>query len=479
MKIFAAFTPCLLAAALLVATAAIAGTVGEAKMQPDGAHVVIESAVVTATGDGFAYASDLDHSCGMRLAGAGMPGRGVVIECEGDISTTAGGERVLEVTSLTAGGTHTLKPWIIKTALAGGEALSFDEVTGAGQRGVTDGLGVNTVGQLLSVAGRVKSVSADRKTIWVDDGSGPEPSGARFDLAEPISLENGALVKVTGVCALRLEDENYTAAIQVTAVEDVVPLHPNVDMVHVQEGAFTMGNSGMGMDDYEGRSREYPAHGVYVPGFWIGRTEVTRAQFRSFIQGGGYSDQSLWSPDGWAWRVETGRAEPLWWAEQQEWGTPPGTFSQTDSHPVIGVSYYEAEAFAKWAGGRLPTEAEWEKAARWDGHNRVYPWGDTPSDALCNDWFDTVTSGFQTSPVGSYPSSASPSGCEDMAGNAWEWTSSWYASFPGAETQFDRTGEFRVLKGGSWYGMYGTRSACRYFGAPDAANNDVGLRIAR
>ena len=479
MKTFSSFTASLLCLMLHAASGATAGTVGEAKMQPDGAHVTIEDAVVTSSGVGFAYASALDRSCGLRLAGESLPARGVLIDCEGEMSTTPGGERVLAVANVNSGGTQTLKPWLIKAASLGGADLAYDESTGAGQRGVTGGKGLNSVGQLVSIAGRLAAISADRRTIWIDDNSCAGPSGTLAELPEAMSLEAGAFVKVTGVCGLRLEGEVYSAVLRVTSVEDVLPLYPNIDMAHVPAGLFTMGNTGAGMDDYEGMSREYPAHEVYVPSFWIGRTEVTRAQFRSFIQAGGYADASLWSPEGWAWRVQTGRVEPLFWSDEQDWGTPPAAFSQTDSHPVVGVCYYEAEAFARWAGARLPTEAEWEKAARWDGHSRVYPWGDTPSDAMCNDWFDIVTSGFQTAPVGSYPGSAAPSGCEDMAGNAWEWTSSWYASYPGAGVQFDRTGELRVQKGGSWYGMYGARSACRYFGAPEADANDVGFRIAR
>lgn len=479
MKTFSAFTAGVLCAILLAASGATAGTVGEAKMQPDGAYVTIEDAVVTASGAGFAYVSALDHSSGLRLAGESLPARGVVVNCEGEMSTTPGGERVLAVSTVIAAGSETLKPWLIKAASLGGADLAFDETTGAGQRGIAGGNGLNTVGQFVSIAGRLTAISADRRTIWIDDSSGAGPSGTTAELPEPMSLETGAFVKVTGVCGLRLEGEVYSAVMQVTRAEDVLPLYPNFEMAHVPAGIFAMGNTGAGMDDYEGMSREYPAHEVYVPSFWIGRTEVTRAQFRSFIQAGGYADASLWSPEGWAWRVQTGRVEPLFWSDEQDWGTPPAAFSQTDSHPVIGVSYYEAEAFARWAGARLPSEAEWEKAARWDGHSRVYPWGDTPSDAMCNDWFDTVVTGFQTAPVGSYAGSAAPSGCEDMAGNAWEWTSSWYASYPGAEAQFDRTGELRVLKGGSWYGMYGARAACRYFGAPESDANDVGFRIAR
>ena len=124
-------------------------------------------------------------------------------------------------------------------------------------------------------------------------------------------------------------------------------------------------------------------------------------------------------------------------------------------HPVSGVSWYEAEAYARFAGKRLPTEAEWEKAASWDGaRKRRYAWGDEePSDRLCN--FGARRWG--TTPVGRFPAGASFYGCLDMTGNVWEWTSDPFRGFPGfepfpypeySETWFD--GDHRVLKGGSW-----------------------------
>ncbi|MCX6344577.1 MAG: SUMF1/EgtB/PvdO family nonheme iron enzyme [Armatimonadetes bacterium] len=161
-----------------------------------------------------------------------------------------------------------------------------------------------------------------------------------------------------------------------------------------------MRNSGVGDDATQGYSREYPQQLVYVPRFWISRCEVTRGQYKAFMQASGYTNMSYWSGEGWTWRNLTGRSQPDYWAESQYFGDPFGSFAQSDDHPVLGVSYYEAEAFCNWAGGRLPTEAEWEKAARWDGTPRIYPWGNNPAMNNCNDWFDTTVAGSQTCPVG-------------------------------------------------------------------------------
>ncbi len=198
------------------------------------------------------------------------------------------------------------------------------------------------------------------------------------------------------------------------------------EMIYIPAGSFLMGNSGVGDDAIYSLAWEFPQHSVTLSGYYIGKYEVTRGEYAEFMNAGGYSTRSYWSTDGWSWKVSNNATQPCDWAAVQNWGSP-GSFTQTDSSPVVGVTYYEAEAFCNWAGGHLPTEAQWEKAARWTGsHPNVYPWGDTWDAEKCNNWYDTLYPGNQTSPVGSYPSGASPYGCMDMAGNVWEWCQDWF-----------------------------------------------------
>lgn len=181
---------------------------------------------------------------------------------------------------------------------------------------------------------------------------------------------------------------------------------------------------------------------------------VTNEQYRRFIDSGGYTNRECWSEDGWRWR-EAGKV-----VQPDHWDNPKWT--QPD-HPVVGVSWYEAEAYAKWAGKRLSTEQEWEKAARGtDG--RIYPWGDEFDKEKCN----SAESGIEgTSSVTKYVNGLSPYGCYDMAGNVWEWTSS-------------QEGAARVLRGGSWYSIaYSVRSANRNYSPPSNRDANVGFRCAK
>ena len=130
-----------------------------------------------------------------------------------------------------------------------------------------------------------------------------------------------------------------------------------VRMVYVSAGPFVMGNDGREAYVYPD---ETPRHEVFLSGYWIGKFELTRGQYRRFVESGGYSEPKYWSKEGWAWRSD--RTQPGMWADKQVW-LPPLEFTQTDDYPVTGVSYHEAEAFCNWAGLQLPTEAQWEKAA--------------------------------------------------------------------------------------------------------------------
>ena len=209
---------------------------------------------------------------------------------------------------------------------------------------------------------------------------------------------------------------------------------------------------------------ERPAHVVDVPAFRIGRVPVTNGEWRNFIDDGGYREPRWWSAEGWAHRRQAGLTAPLFWGD----GALTGTRTRfgyvediPDDEPVQHITYFEAEAYASWAGARLPTEVEWEKACAWDPATRTrrrYPWGATaPTAALANLGGD----GLRPAPVGAYPAAASACGAEQMLGDVWEWTSSPLRAWPGftpmvyenySQPFFDgvTTGDYRVLRGGSW-----------------------------
>ena len=195
--------------------------------------------------------------------------------------------------------------------------------------------------------------------------------------------------------------------------------------------------------------------------FRIARFPVTNQQYQAFMDEGGYQDPEgrWWSDAGRAWRDKRGVTEPDDWHDRRFNGP---------NQPVIGVSFWEAEACAAWAGGRLPTEEEWEAAARGpDGH--TYPWGDDWQDGICNTWEARLG---VTSPVGLFPGSRQrPFGLEDMAGNVWEWCTSLHHEKKGEDGP-------RVLRGGSWYYDRGyARCAYRGSGNPDGRNDGIGFRV--
>ena len=227
-------------------------------------------------------------------------------------------------------------------------------------------------------------------------------------------------------------------------------------MVSIPAGAFPMGAGG----DSFAYDNERPAREVFVPAFKIDRLPTTNEQYRHFVEEGGYERREFWGEEGWRLREQEGWAHPLYWRRDGSGWRERRMFEEGElepRHPLTGVSWYEAEAFANFSGKRLPTEAEWEKAASWDeraGLKRRYAWGDSaPSAEVCN----SGLSFWGTTPAGGFPHGASAYGCRDMNGNVWEWTATPFDAFPGfepfpypeySEVWFD--GDHRVLKGGSW-----------------------------
>jgi formylglycine-generating enzyme required for sulfatase activity len=242
-------------------------------------------------------------------------------------------------------------------------------------------------------------------------------------------------------------------------------------MVHVESGEFTMGSNEL--------EREQPIHRVYLDEFMIGKYPVTNEEFRAFIENEGYKNEALWTPEGWQWREKENIIEPLYWHDRK-WNSA--------NFPVVGVSWFEAAAYAKWLSQKtgnkyaLPTEAQWEKAAR-GTEGLIYPWGNKFEKNKCN----SDESGLgRTSPVGLFPTDASPYGCMDMAGNVWEWCADWYGKdyykkSPAKNPTGPLDGSFRVIRGGGWAdGGWNCRAAYRG-GWHHPANrvDDLGFRLVR
>ncbi len=240
---------------------------------------------------------------------------------------------------------------------------------------------------------------------------------------------------------------------RVTEVVDIRSAD-DAEMVYVPAGEFLMGSTEADIAAAEADCRECPPgwfdeekpqHTVYLDAYWIDKYEVTNQQFAGFIEHGGYDRREWWTEAGWEWKERENRTQPRYW-DDPSWNE--------DALPVVGVTWFEAVAYCAWAGARLPTEAEWERAAGWDGRGRgklEYPWGEEWDPAKAN----TAETGLgHTTEPGRYcPLGASPVGACDMAGNVWEWCSSIHRPYPycaddGREDlEADGT---RSLRGGSW-----------------------------
>ncbi|HSA74318.1 MAG TPA: ergothioneine biosynthesis protein EgtB [Nitrososphaeraceae archaeon] len=226
-------------------------------------------------------------------------------------------------------------------------------------------------------------------------------------------------------------------------------------MVKIPGGLYELGFSGSGFC-YD---NEVPEHKTYLNSYEIDNYPVTNKQFLAFIDDGGYEDYRFWLSDGWDIVTEKKWNSPLYWQKmdgywyKKDFG---GLNRISPDEPVTNVSYYEADAYSKWAGKRLPTEEEWEKAASWNEDLKkktLYPWGDElPSNINANlleSW------NWAPSQIGSYPQGKSYYGCQQMLGDVWEWTSSEYVLYPGFRSKFSEyTDKWainqKVLRGGSF-----------------------------
>lgn len=258
------------------------------------------------------------------------------------------------------------------------------------------------------------------------------------------------------------------------ALQNAPPAGPlDFDWVEIPAGEFLLGSDPA--RDPLAYPSELPQQRITLPTFYIARVPVTVAQFAAFVESTGHQTTAeargfCKVRSGSSWKKVTGAT----------WRTPHGPTSgvqHKQDHPVTSVSWFDAAAFCQWAGVRLPSELEWEKAARGpDG--RIFPWGDDPADARRSNFDRRIG---DTTPVTRYPAGASPYGVLDLSGNAWEWTASrWrgdYSQPADAELAGDAA---RVVRGGSFADtLRAVRCAARIFEQPSSCVDVVGLRAVR
>jgi iron(II)-dependent oxidoreductase len=261
--------------------------------------------------------------------------------------------------------------------------------------------------------------------------------------------------------------------------------HTGLEVIEVPGGECTVGAAAAGF----AYDNERPRHRTDVRGYLIGRTPITNATYLTFVEGGGYERREWWSHEGWSWKEDYDITRPQSWTAdlRSEWRRS-GLEPLHPERPVVHISWFEADAFARAHGARLPTEAEWEKAATWDQNlqsARTHPWGeDTPVPGVHGN-LDALAGG--PTPAGTHAAGASPYGCLDMIGNVWEWTAGDFTGYPGfhpfpyreySEVFFGP--EYKVLRGGSWATRPRVATATfRNWDYPQRRQIFSGMRIAR
>ncbi|KAM3096095.1 SUMF1/EgtB/PvdO family nonheme iron enzyme [Phormidesmis sp. 146-12] len=282
----------------------------------------------------------------------------------------------------------------------------------------------------------------------------------------------------TVAIVLKLQERNQRSNVNradVNKTNSINSSNQNAPMICIPAGYFEQGSEAIAAMD-----NERPTQQVYLDTYWIDQFPVTCGAYRSFMQSGGYQNAKWWSDAGWQWLQKNSLTEPLYWRNDPTY----------DDHPVCGVNWFEADAYTRFVGKRLPTEAEWEKAESWNsgeqrraGLSKTYPWGNEPPDPTRCHHAQMVG----TSPVRSHPKGQSHAGCHDLLGNVWEWTASWFDGYPGFESYpypaysqayFD--GQHRVLKGGSWATYpWALRSSFRNWYYPHVREIFAGFRAVR
>lgn len=234
------------------------------------------------------------------------------------------------------------------------------------------------------------------------------------------------------------------------------------EMVKINGGIFEMGFDKNIFKNIFAYDIEMPVHKVYLNDFYIDKFPVTNAEYLEFINDNGYKNFKFWLSEGWEAVKQNNWSAPLYWqkADNGEWikidFRGEKKIRDIADEPVTNVSFFEADAFSKWCGKRLPAESEWEKAASFDEDknvNRLFPWGNVFPDKNNSNLFESKIWG--TTKIGSYPNGKSYYGCEQMIGDSWEWTSSEFMPYPGFKSGFSEYNDKwfnnqKVLRGGSF-----------------------------
>lgn len=264
------------------------------------------------------------------------------------------------------------------------------------------------------------------------------------------------------------------------------------EMIKINGGIFEMGFDKNKFKEYFAYDIEMPLHKIYLNDYSIDKYPVTNGDYLEFINDGGYRNFKFWLSEAWETVKQNNWNAPLYWqkGDNDEWikidFRGEKNIKEILDEPVINISYYEADAFAKWAGKRLPTEAEWEKAASFNDDKNsksLYPWGDEMPYENNSNLFESKIWG--PTKIGSYPEGKSFYGCEQMVSDMWEWTTSEFMPYPGFKSGFAEYndkwfGNQKVLRGGAFgTPQISTRNTYRNFFKPHERWMISGFRCAK
>ena len=300
---------------LLIAASAVFAddlSIGEIKSRADNAAATCTNKIVTYVSDDCFYIKDSAAYTGIKVLKANS-GRSVgdIVNVQGTLGTDSNGERYINPLAVNLiSSTGTVSAVTMSNVAMGGGDYNYESDTGAGQAGITDASGTNNIGSYIRIFGTVSYSDSGSEFMYIDDGSGVYDGnklnsdgvkGVRVFLngaKAPLEKTYYAASGISSLMILNGKTVRLLLASSTTLSSDWKPVL-DMSMAKISGGTFLMGNSGVGDDADFGYAREYPQHSVYVPGFWMSKTEVTRAQFNEFVKFGGYYRPQYWSKDGW------------------------------------------------------------------------------------------------------------------------------------------------------------------------------------